>query len=54
MTPRTIAENIRSFLSMPDVVSRINELISTEEENNDYPKRIVIHDSVLTEKILNL
>ena len=52
MDPRTIAENVRTVFSLPDIALRINELISTGETNNAELEQIILHDPAITAKIL--
>ncbi len=52
MDPRTIAENVRSVFSLPDIALQINELISTGEASNGELEQLILHDPALTAKIL--
>lgn len=52
MDPRTIAENVRTVFSLPDIALRINELIGSEKTSNAELERIILHDPAITAKIL--
>jgi len=52
MDPRTIAENVRSVFSLPDIALQINELISTGEASNSELEQLILHDPALTAKVL--
>lgn len=52
MDHRTIAENVRTVFSLPDIALRINELISSEKASNTELERIILHDPAITAKIL--
>lgn len=52
MDPRTIAENVRSVFSLPDIALQVNELISSGEANNCELEQIILHDPALTAKVL--
>ena len=54
MDLRTIAENVNSIFSLPDVALRINELVNSEETTNAELEQLIIHDPALTAKILKL
>lgn len=52
MDPRTIAENVRTVFSLPDIALRINELISAGKASNAELEQIILHDPAITAKIL--
>lgn len=52
MNPQVLATNVSSIFSLPDVVYRINELISSGEATNYELEETVLHDPALTAKIL--
>ena len=54
MDPCTIAKNVSSIFSMPDVAFRINELINLGETKNSELEQVILHDPALTAKILKL
>lgn len=52
MDPRTIAENVRSVFSLPDIAIQVTELISSGEANNRELEQLILHDPALTAKVL--
>lgn len=52
MDPRTIAENVRSVFSLPDIALQVNELISSGEVDNSELEQLILHDPALTAKVL--
>ena len=52
MDPRTIATNVRSIFSLPDVVIRINDLIDSGEASNYELEQVISSDPALTAKLL--
>ncbi len=54
MDPCTIAKNVSSIFSMPDVALRINVLINLGETKNSELEQVILHDPALTAKILKL
>ncbi|SFE89806.1 HDOD domain-containing protein [Nitrosomonas sp. Nm166] len=52
MDPYTIITNARSIFSLPDVVSRISELIDSDEATNAELEQVILNDPALTAKLL--
>lgn len=52
MDPRTIATNVRSIFSLPDVVIRVNDLIDSGEATNYELEQAILTDQALTAKVL--
>jgi len=52
MDPRTIAKNVRSIFSLPDVVIRVNDLIDSGEATNHELEQVILSDQALTAKVL--
>ncbi len=50
--PRTIAANVRSIFSLPDVVIRVNDLIDSGEATNTELEHVISSDPALTAKLL--
>jgi len=54
MDPKTIAENVQSLFSLPEVALRINACINSGNATNDELEKIILHDPALTAKLLKL
>ncbi len=52
MDPHTIATNVRSIFSLPDVVIRVNDLIDSGEATNYELEQTILTDQALTAKVL--
>ncbi|MDP1559457.1 MAG: HDOD domain-containing protein [Nitrosomonas sp.] len=52
MDPHTLARNVNSIFSLPDVALRVSELMNSGEATNAELEHIILHDPALTAKIL--
>lgn len=52
MDPITIAKNVNTIFSMPDVALRVNEIINLTSTTNAELEQIILHDTALTTKVL--